>query len=411
MSATLNPKDHPWMTGEDVSRLFAALPSGSLRFVGGCVRNALLGEAVRDIDLACQLDPKDVQSALKAADIKTVPTGIEHGTVTAIVNKKPFEITSLRKDVETDGRRAVVSFTQDWAEDAQRRDFTINALYADRDGTVFDPTERGLSDIEKRTLHFVGDADARVQEDYLRILRFFRFLAWYGGKSKVEAAALKACRENRQGLKKISAERIWTEFKRLLEAPDPSRALRIMLTNDILDMLLPEASNVEGLEKLIALETREDLAPDPLLRLMAMSARDEFALAGLCKRLKSSKAERSRILGWAGDRTSFDPNGDARDKKIALYNAGQSIALDRILLRAAGEEDPVIASRWVGLHDFAKDWDIPEFPLKGRDLKTAGLKDGPEMGKKLTALRALWVRSGFTADKARLLQALALINR
>ena len=411
MSVKLNPKDHPWMSAKDVRRLFAGLPKESLRFVGGCVRNALLGEPVRDIDLACQLEPADVQSALKVAGIKTVPTGIEHGTVTAIVNKKTFEITSLRKDVETDGRRAVVSFTQDWAEDAQRRDFTINALYADAEGHIYDPTERGLADIEKRTLHFVGDADARVQEDYLRILRFFRFLAWYGGKAKVEALALKACRENRRGLKKISAERIWTEFKRLLEAPDPSRALRIMLTNDILDMLLPEASNVEGLEKLMALETRESLAPDPLLRLMAMSARDEFAMAGLCKRLKTSNAERSRILGWAGDRTSFDPSGDGRDKKIAIYHAGQEIALDRLLVRAAGEEDPVISSRWVGLYDFAKDWDIPEFPLKGRDLKAAGLKDGPGMGKKLAALRALWVRSGFTADKARLMQALALINR
>ena len=411
MSAKLDPKDHPWLAAKDVRRIFSALPEGSLRYVGGCVRNALMGEPVRDIDLACQLEPTEVQSTLKAAGIKTVPTGIEHGTVTAVVNGKPFEITSLRKDVETDGRRAVVSFTKDWAEDAQRRDFTINALYADADGNIYDPTERGLADIEKRTLHFVGDADARVQEDYLRILRFFRFLAWYGGKAKVDAAALKSCRENRRGLKKISSERIWTEFKRLLEAPDPARALRIMLTNDILDMLFPEASNVEGLEKIIALENHEGLTPDPLLRLMAMSARDEFAMAGLCKRLKTSKAERSRLLGWAGDRTSFDPSGDDRDKKIAIFHAGKDIALDRFIVRAAGEEDPVIASRWMGLHGFAKDWGVPDFPLKGRDLKAAGLKDGPEMGKKLAALKALWVRSGFTADKARLMQALALINR
>jgi len=407
----LNPKDHPWMSRKEVQQIFEALPEGSVRFVGGCVRNALLGEPVRDVDLACQLEPAEVQSTLKAAGVKTVPTGIEHGTVTAVVDGKPFEITSLRKDIETDGRRAVVSFTKDWAEDAQRRDFTINALYADAEGNIYDPTERGLVDIKTRMLHFVGDADARVQEDYLRILRFFRFLAWYGGKAKVDAEALKACRENRQGLKKISAERIWTEFKRLLEAPDPARALRIMLTNDILDMLFPEASNVEGLEKIIALENREGLSPDPLLRLMAMSARDEFAMAGLCKRLKTSKAERSRLLGWAGDRTSFDPSGEDRDKKIAIFHAGQNIAHDRFVIRAAGEENPGIASRWMGLRKFSQNWDIPEFPLKGRDLKVAGLKDGPEMGKKLAALKALWVRSGFTADKARLMQALALLNR
>jgi len=411
MSTMLNPKDHPWMSRKEVQQIFEALPEGSVRFVGGCVRNALLGEPVRDVDLACQLEPAEVQSTLKAAGVKTVPTGIEHGTVTAVVDGKPFEITSLRKDIETDGRRAVVSFTKDWAEDAQRRDFTINALYADAEGNIYDPTERGLVDIKTRMLHFVGDADARVQEDYLRILRFFRFLAWYGGKAKVDAEALKACRENRQGLKKISAERIWTEFKRLLEAPDPARALRIMLTNDILDMLFPEASNVEGLEKIIALENREGLSPDPLLRLMAMSARDEFAMAGLCKRLKTSKAERSRLLGWAGDRTSFDPSGEDRDKKIAIFHAGQNIAHDRFVIRAAGEENPGIASRWMGLRKFSQNWDIPEFPLKGRDLKVAGLKDGPEMGKKLAALKALWVRSGFTADKARLMQALALLNR
>jgi len=407
----LNPKDHPWMSRKEVQQIFEALPEGSVRFVGGCVRNALLGEPVRDVDLACQLEPAEVQSTLKAAGVKTVPTGIEHGTVTAVVDGKPFEITSLRKDIETDGRRAVVSFTKDWAEDAQRRDFTINALYADVEGNIYDPTERGLVDIKTRMLHFVGDADARVQEDYLRILRFFRFLAWYGGKAKVDAEALKACRENRQGLKTISAERIWTEFKRLLEAPDPARALRIMLTNDILDMLFPEASNVEGLEKIIALENREGLSPDPLLRLMAMSARDEFAMAGLCKRLKTSKAERRRLLGWAGDRTSFDPSGEDRDKKIAIFHAGQNIAHDRFVIRAAGEENPGIASRWMGLPQFSQNWDIPEFPLKGRDLKVAGLKDGPEMGKKLAALKALWVRSGFTADKARLMQALALLNR
>jgi len=411
MSTMLNPKDHPWMSRKEVQQIFEALPEGSVRFVGGCVRNALLGEPVRDVDLACQLEPAEVQSTLKAAGVKTVPTGIEHGTVTAVVDGKPFEITSLRKDIETDGRRAVVSFTKSWAEDAQRRDFTINALYADAEGNIYDPTERGLVDIKTRMLHFVGDADARVQEDYLRILRFFRFLAWYGGKAKVDAEALKACRENRQGLKKISAERIWTEFKRLLEAPDPARALRIMLTNDILDMLFPEASNVEGLEKIIALENREGLSPDPLLRLMAMSARDEFAMAGLCKRLKTSKAERSRLLGWAGDRTSFDPSGEDRDKKIAIFHAGQNIAHDRFVIRAAGEENPGIASRWMGLRKFSQNWDIPEFPLKGRDLKVAGLKDGPEMGKKLAALKALWVRSGFTADKARLMQALALLNR
>jgi len=172
----LNPKQFAWMRGDAVSAIFQALPKGSVRFVGGCVRNALMGVEVGDIDLATQIEPKTVASALDKAKIRYVPTGIDHGTITAVVDKKSFEITSLRKDVETDGRRAVVAFTQDWAEDAQRRDLTINALYADYDGKIYDPTGQGLDDLKVMKFRFVGDAEARVQEDYLRILRFFRFL-------------------------------------------------------------------------------------------------------------------------------------------------------------------------------------------------------------------------------------------
>ena len=201
----------------------------------------------------------------------------------------------MRKDIETDGRRAVVTFTQDWAEDAQRRDLTINALYASPDGEVFDPTGQGLEDLKALKFRFVGEADMRVKEDYLRIIRFFRFLAWYGGGAKVDAAALKACRENRRGLKLLSAERVWSELKKLLSAPDPSRAVRIMLTNEVLEALLPEASNSDGLDRLIALEKREGLAPDPLLRLMAMSAREPLQIALLCKRLKMSNKETQRM--------------------------------------------------------------------------------------------------------------------
>ncbi len=406
----LDPAKQPWLSDPKVLRLLAALPGGSARFVGGCVRDALWGESVGDIDIAVTLEPKDVVTALKADNIKTVPTGIDHGTVTAILDGTPFEITSLRKDVETDGRRAVVAFTQDWAEDAQRRDLTVNALYADQNGTIYDPCGQGLNDIAARRFRFVGDADMRVREDYLRILRLFRFIAWYGGTAKIDASALKACRENRQGLKTLSAERVWSETKKLLAAPDPVRAVRIMLTNEVLDKVLPEASNVDGLALLTALESRETIGVDPLLRLMAMSARDEFALAGLAKRLKLSKAEKLRLLAWAEDRTPISPDMDERARKIAAYTAGSQTLFDRAIIRAAGTEDALIAARWTALAQFAKSWTVPEFPLKGRDLKAAGVADGPRMGKTLEALKALWVRSGFEADKDRLLMALSLIN-
>jgi len=269
----LDPEQFAWMREDGVSAIFSALPEGSVRFVGGCIRNALMGQVVSDIDLATQLPPEKVAAALEAASIRFVPTGID----------------------------------------------------ADFDGQIYDPTGQGLTDLEAQRFRFVGDADARIKEDYLRILRFFRFLAWYGrtangALSKPDAAALKACRDNAKGLKKLSAERVWMEVKKLLLAPDPCRALRIMLTHDILETILPEASNVEGLELLVALERREAINPDPLLRLMALSTREPLPMALLTKRFKMSNAEKTRLVKWAADSTSLDPNADDRAKRIAIYS-------------------------------------------------------------------------------------------
>ena len=407
----LDPSIHDWLTDDAANAIFGALPEGAIRFVGGCVRNAILGEPVGDIDLATQLVPTEVQACLKKAGIKVVPTGIDHGTLTAVIDGKPYEITSLRKDVETDGRRAVIAFTKDWAEDAVRRDLTMNALYADMLGNVFDPTGFGLEDAKARKLRFVGEADARVREDYLRILRFFRFLAFYGGESKLDADALAACRENSQGLKSLSAERVWSEVKKLLLAPDPSRSVRIMLQQDILEIILPEASNVEGLERIIGREGAGVIDIDPMLRIMAMASRDPLSIRRLCERLKLSNAEKSRLTAWAEDGESLSPDMDDKASKAAVYTAGAQVISDRACLRAAGVDDPVIAARWQSLATLASEWDIPEFPLSGKDLKKAGVEAGPAMGRALKALEALWVRSGFTATKERLLMALTLINR
>jgi len=407
----LNPEIHNWMREADITSMFGAFPQDSLRFVGGCVRNAIMGAPIGDIDLATILEPKEVVAALEAHKIKSVPTGIAHGTITAVIDGKPFEITSLRKDVETDGRRAVVTFTQDWAEDAQRRDLTMNALYADYDGTVFDPTGQGLNDLKAMKFRFVGDADMRVQEDYLRILRYFRFLAWYGGAAKIDAPTLKACRENRRGLKKLSAERVWSELKKILLAPDPARAVHIMLTNEILETVLPEASNAEGLSRMVKLERREAITPDPLLRIMAMSAREPLQMALMCKRLKMSSKETQRLRAWSDSSVSLDPNAENREQLKAIYMAGKQVVIDRARIRAAGEDDAIISTRWMSLADLAMGWTPPEFPLTGKDMKAAGVEPGPQMGKMLEALNALWVRSGFTADREKLLMALKLINR
>ena len=406
----LTPQQHPWMRNAAVLSLFEAFPKDALRFVGGCVRNALWDESVGDIDLACQLDPDGVVKVLAAAGIRYVPTGIAHGTVTAVIDGTPYEVTSLRRDVETDGRRAVVAYTTDWAEDAQRRDLTINALYADLSGQVFDPTGQGLDDLKARKFRFVGDANQRVQEDYLRILRFFRFLAWYGGQEKVDAASLKACREHQSGLKKLSAERVWSETKKLLSAPNPARACHIMLTNGILETVFPESNNVDGLEALVKLESREAFDPDPLLRLMSMSARESLQMALLSARLKMSKAETARLREWADDGAQLSTDMAERDKLAAIYKSGKAVISDRARLRAAGEMDPIQSSRWMSLAGLALDWNIPTFPLSGKDLAEADVPKGPGMGKALKALEALWVRSGFSTEKSQLLAALKFMG-
>lgn len=401
---------YPFLNDAGVTAILAALPVGSTRFVGGCIRNALWGLPVADIDMATTLSPQDVQTALKAASIKTVPTGIDHGTLTAVVSGKPYEITTLRRDVETDGRRAVIAFTEDWAEDAQRRDFTVNALYADVDGQIYDPTGEGLADIEARRFRFVGDADARVTEDYLRILRLFRFVAWYGEDAKITKEALTACRENRRGLKSLSAERVWSEIKKLLSARDPVRSVRIMLQHDVLDTLLPEASNVDGLVALVALEVREGLQPDPLLRLMAMMGRDALSASLLAKRLKLSNKEAARIKDWASDPETLSHDMPERARMQAIYRSGKQAILDRARLRAAGAEAAIESAHWMVLADLAMGWKPPTFPVRGADLMAVGVPKGPALGKALTALEALWVRSGFSTEKPQLLAALKLLG-
>jgi poly(A) polymerase len=405
---------HPYLADvindPGAKRILAALPNGSTRFVGGCVRNALWQLPTDDIDLATQLEPETVIEQLKAAKIKTVPTGLAHGTLTAVISGKPYEITSLRRDVVTDGRRAVIAFTQDWAEDAQRRDFTVNALYADADGTIFDPTEQGMIDIEARRFRFVGDADARVREDYLRILRLFRFVAWYGQGTTITKAALTACRENRSGLKSLSAERVWSELKKLLRARDPVRSVRIMLQQDILETVLPEATNTDGLSRLVALEAREGIKPDPLLRLMAMMAREPLSAALLSKRLKLSNKEADRLKGWAGNAESLSHDMAERARIQAIYRSGKQPILDRARLRAAGADAAIESAHWMVLADLALGWTPPQFPLRGADLVEAGVPKGPALGKALKALEALWVRSGFSTEKPQLLAALKMLG-
>ena len=405
----LHAKKHKWLASAPTQRLFAALPKDSARFVGGCVRNALLGEPVADYDVAVTAVPQEVAKHLKAADIAVHETGIAHGTLTAVVDGTVFEVTTLRRDVSTDGRRATVAFTTDWAEDARRRDFTINALYADLDGNIYDPTGQGLDDIKDRKIRFVGNAETRIEEDYLRILRFFRFNAWYAEDGAMDGAGLTACRELKAGLKSLSSERVWSELKKLLSAPTPFRTVNIMSVNGILETLLPEASNSEGLQLLCKLEENKSLSPDPYLRLMAMSARDELSMVRLCKRLKMSNKEKVRLKYWAGDQTNLQPGLPDKETKIAIYTAGKQVSMDRAIIRSAGASDPIEAAAWWVLHEIAQSWQRPEFPVTGKDLIALGVGRGEKLGKALTALKALWIRSGFKVEKPQLLVAAKML--
>ncbi len=403
----LDTRKNSWLGSKQARKLFATLPDGSARFVGGCVRNALLGAPVADLDIATKLEPSDVAKRLKAAGFAVHETGIAHGTLTVVCDGTVFEITTLRQDVSTDGRRATVAFTEDWTEDARRRDFTINALYADLDGQVYDPTGQGLADIKRRKIRFVGKAETRIEEDYLRILRFFRFNAWYAHDKAMDKEGLAACRELQGGLKTLSAERVWAELKKLLGAPQPFRTVNVMLVGGILETLLPEASNAEGLQLLCALEARKNLAPDPYLRLMAMSGRDELTMARLCRRLKMSNKEKARLMAWAGDQTNLTPDMPEKETKIALYIAGRQVALDRAVLRAAGNVSQMAA--WWRLYVAAKDWQKPEFPVTGKDLIGLGIAHGPALGKAMRALEALWIKSGFKVEKPQLLVAAKML--
>ena len=256
--------DAPWLTAAATRKVMAALEAEGgpdvARFVGGCVRNSLMGRAVDDVDIATRLEPQAVMAALKAAGLKAVPTGLDHGTVTAVAEAQPFEITTLRRDVTTDGRRATVAFTTDWAEDAGRRDFHINALYADGEGRVFDPTGHGLADIAARRVAFVGDAGRRIREDRLRILRFFRFHAWYGAGDP-DAAGLAACVEEAGGLGELSAERVSKELLKLLAAPNPVPTVEVMAHTGVLARLLPEAGTLEALRAMAAVTDDAPVVP------------------------------------------------------------------------------------------------------------------------------------------------------
>lgn len=414
MSATVSLAGKAgWLDEKHLQKLLAALSQGDelARVAGGAVRNALLGQPVADVDLATTTLPQETMRRARAAGFKPVPTGVEHGTVTVVAGGKPYEVTTLRADIETDGRHAKVSFGRDWKADAERRDFTMNALYAEADGTVIDLVG-GLGDIEARRLRFIGDAETRIREDYLRILRFFRFFAWYGD-GRPDAEGLKACARMKEGLDRLSVERVWMELKKLLAAPDPSRALLWMRQAGVLSRVLPESEKwgidaVHGLVK-----TGQDLgwAPDALLRLEAIVPPDAARMKELAERLKLSKSEANRLQRWALTEPLAATTIEATLAK-GLYRGDPQGIADRLRLalasarRRAAEEDKAMmeAGGLSRLLAFAGKWEKPVFPVKGADLAALGVPAGPTLGALLKQLETDWIESGFSLGRAALLE-------
>lgn len=383
----------PWMTATSVQRVMAAFDAirpGCARFVGGCVRNALLGEPVADIDIATQLTPDLVMKAMTAAGIAVHPTGLAHGTLTLVVDHDAYEVTTLRQDVATDGRHATVVFTDDWRLDALRRDFRFNALYAGSDGEVFDPTGGGLEDVAARRIIFVGNPEVRIREDYLRILRFFRFHAWYG-RSLIDPAGLRACAALKEGLREISVERIWMEVRKLMAAQKPLGALRAMEEGGVLGELFPESKGLDLLSKLIGLEIRERVPADPMIRFLALFWKDAAAVESVTERLKMSNDERDRLRGAVSDKTPLWGGVTEHEVRCALYRSGEQTIRDRILLEWASDG----SADWLAVYQQAISWRRPVMPVSGEDLLALGLRQGPAIGQLLRRLEEAWIRSDF----------------
>lgn len=393
--------DVSWLGHEGVARLLALLNSDGeeARIVGGAVRNALLGLPVGEIDMATTALPQDVVRRVEAAGGKAVPTGIAHGTVTAIVDCRAFEVTTLREDVETFGRKARVAFGRDWRKDAERRDFTINALSLSPDGRVHDYVA-GLDDLAARRVRFIGEPQQRIAEDYLRILRFFRFHANFADGAP-DPDGLQACIRARAGLEMLSRERVRMEMLKLLLAPRATATLAVMAESGILGMVLGGVAFLASFENMVKIEAALGNNADAVRRLGALGVWVEEDAERLTERLRLANAESDRLLAleawWR-----IAPTDGEHTARTLLYRLGRQSFTDRVSTAwarsAAGAADP----DWQALADLPRRWTAPSFPLKAADFTSRGLSAGPALGTALRAAEAAWIAADFPSDNAAL---------
>ncbi|MGN0914282.1 MAG: CCA tRNA nucleotidyltransferase, partial [Alphaproteobacteria bacterium] len=386
-------------------KLFRVVEShgGVLRFVGGAVRDALAGLKGFDIDLATDLSPDELVEACTENGIKTVPIGIKFGTVGVIINDQVLEVTSLRKDIKTDGRHAEVVFTTDWEADASRRDLTINAVYADEKGNVFD-YYNGIEDLEKGIVRFIGLPAQRIKEDYLRIMRFFRFYSIFG-KTEIDKKALKACIENRDGLKNLSLERIRDELFKILLTKNVSKTIRIMFDNEILSYLLPDSKNLDKLDFLINMVAEEGLRPNPVRRLFMLYLPDKMLAENLASRLRLTKKQKEEFINWATIHPQLSEFMNEESLLVLIYKYGKDFCQNKLLLLQAAQMNKI--PHLSETLKFINDAIVPIFPVKGKDIINAGVQNHHNIGIILDELQEIWIKDNFSATRDELLQIAA----
>ncbi len=389
----------PWLHAAPLRDLLAALDGDGeeARVVGGAVRNALLGEPHGDIDIATTAVPDEVMRRVQAAGFKPVPTGIEHGTITAVAAGRPFEITTLREDVETFGRHAKVAFGRSWRRDAERRDFTMNALSAARDGTIYDYVG-GLADIAGRRVRFIGDAGTRIAEDYLRILRFFRFHAAYG-EGPPDPDGVAACIAGRGGLEQLSRERVRMELIKLVLARSAVPALTVMTEAGLLDLVIGGVPLLASIANMVKLEAALSLAPDPVRRLGALVVSVVEDAQRLRERLRLANVEYERLasmgdrwwqVSWCGEQAG----------RALLYRLGPVHFVDRVLLAWSRSPEGAADENWRRLATLASRWRTPAFPIKATAFIARGVPKGPRLGAALAAAEEAWIAADFPSDPA-----------
>ena len=401
-SATSRKLDAAWLRKGALAQLLGVLTGDGedARVVGGAVRNHLLGEPIHEIDVATTAVPDEVVRRVTAAGFKTVPTGIEHGTVTVVIDGHAFEVTTLRQDVETFGRRGKVAFGRDWRADAERRDFTINALSAGPDGTVYDYVG-GLADLAARRVRFIGEPRARIEEDYLRILRFFRFHAAYG-YGEPDRDGLHACILGRAGLDRLSRERVRMELMKLLIAPRANPTLVVMTETGLLLQVLGGVPYLAGFEMMAKVESAIGIAPDAVQRLGALAVLIAEDAERLSQRLRLTNAEHGRLTVMGAQWRAFAPEHGEQAARALLYALKPESYLDCALLAWARSQASAHDAPWRALAELPRRWTAPAFPLKAADFIARGIEKGPALGAALRAAEQDWVAAGFLGEKQKL---------